>query len=224
MLSDDIPMELQSAVRLFLIILSAYLLGSIPFGLVFTKFFASEDIRNSGSGNIGATNVTRVAGLGPGVLTLAGDIIKGALPVYSAVAVTGTGTVWGRVFVSAVAFSAFWGHLYPVYMKFRGGGKGVATAAGCFCIISPVACFVGIFCFIITVFCCKRVSAGSLAGTAVMPFAVWGDTRSLVLTGCAALVVIIIYCRHIENIKRLISGTEPVFSKTKEEKNDNYER
>ena len=187
----------------------AYLLGSIPCGLILTKRFASIDIRQKGSGNIGATNVRRVAGATLGTLTLAGDLLKGALPVCLAVYIM-AGTSIGGIYLSVVALSSFLGHLYPVYTKFKGGGKGVATAAGCFIIISPIACIVAMLIFIVFIFLSKRVSAGSLSGAAVLPVAVWLTNHSIPLTACAIITAIFIFFRHTDNIKRLLSGTEPV--------------
>ena len=187
----------------------AYLLGSIPWGLVLTRLFTSTNIRQEGSGNIGATNVRRVAGTKLGILTLAGDILKGALPVWLAVSLTDSNGLWASFYISLVAVAAFMGHLYPIYMKFKNGGKGVATAAGCFAVISPPALGVVILVFILFVCMVNRVSAASLAAAAVLPVAVWKATGSGVLTGCAATIAVFIGFRHKENIKRLFSGTEP---------------
>jgi glycerol-3-phosphate acyltransferase PlsY len=190
----------------------AYLLGSIPWGLVLTRIFTSVDIRRHGSGNIGATNVKRLAGPALGALTLAGDVLKGAIPVWLALALTGTGDVRGEIYVAVVAFCAFAGHLYPVYLKFKDGGKGVATAAGCFFIISPAAGIVAILVFIMFVCWVDRISAGSLAAAAVLPIAVWVSSHSTIFTVCAVATTIFIYIRHKDNIKRLLAGTEPTIS------------
>ena len=114
------------------LLILAYLFGSIPWGVILTRIFTPEDIRHKGSGNIGATNVTREVGVMPGILTLIGDILKGLLPVYLTLVIFDTADRVGDIYVSAVALAALLGHLYPVYLKFRGGGKGVATAAGSF--------------------------------------------------------------------------------------------
>ncbi len=189
----------------------AYLLGSIPFGLILTKRFASIDIRQKGSKNIGATNVRRVAGTMPAAFTLAGDMLKGALPVCLVIYVmAGADKLTGEIYLSIVALSAFLGHLYPVYMKFKGGGKGVATATGCFIIISPIACLVAMLTFILFIFLSRRVSAGSLSGAVVLPVAVWLTSHSIPLTACAIIATIFIFFRHKDNIRRLLSGTEPV--------------
>ncbi|MFH1991410.1 MAG: glycerol-3-phosphate 1-O-acyltransferase PlsY [Pseudomonadota bacterium] len=187
----------------------AYLLGSIPWGLVLTRMFTSVDIRQHGSGNIGATNVKRVAGSTLGMLTLAGDVLKGAVPVWLAVTLAGPSSVWGQMYISVVALAAFGGHLYPVFLKFKSGGKGVATAAGCFFAISPAAGIVAMLVFIMVVCWWERVSAGSLAAAAALPVAVWEASQSRVLTGCAVVTAICIYIRHKDNIKRLLAGTEP---------------
>ncbi len=200
-------------IKLIILPFFAYLLGSIPWGLVLTRVFTSINIRQEGSGNIGATNVRRVAGTKLGILTLAGDILKGAVPVWLAISLTDSNGFWASFYISLVAFAAFMGHLYPIYMKFKNGGKGVATTAGCFAVISPPALGVAILVFILFVCGFNRVSAASLAAAAVLPVAVWKATGSGVLTGCAAATAVFIGFRHKENIKRLLSGTEPTIWK-----------
>jgi glycerol-3-phosphate acyltransferase PlsY len=187
----------------------AYALGSIPWGIVLTRLFTSVDIRREGSGNIGATNVGRIAGPTLGVLTLIGDMLKGAIPVWIAVVLTTPNSLWGEIYISVVSLAAFSGHLYPVYMKFKKGGKGVATAAGCFAVISPAAFVVVTLVFILFVCWRNIVAVASLAAAAVLPVAVWQSTGSGVLTGCAVVTAIVIYFRHKDNIKRLLKGTEP---------------
>lgn len=195
--------------KFFLLPVFAYLLGSIPWGLVLTRVFTSIDIREHGSGNIGATNVRRVAGSTLGALTLAGDVLKGAIPVGLALRISCPGSVWADIFISLVALLAFGGHLYPVYLKFNGGGKGVATAAGAFFVISPAAGVVVILVFILFVCWWERASVGSLAAAAVLPLAIWKSTGSAVICTSAAVTAIFIYIRHKDNIKRLWDGTEP---------------
>ena len=191
----------------------AYLLGSIPWGLILTRLFTPVDIRQSGSGNIGATNVVREAGLKLGIITLAGDILKGAVPVWLATSTPSANDTWSALFVALVALAAFMGHLYPIYMKFKAGGKGVATAAGCFAVISPVAMVISILVFVMMVCWSSRVSVASLVAAAVLPIAVWKSTHSQIITGCAVITMIFIYFRHMDNIKRLLTGTEPVIWK-----------
>ena len=187
----------------------AYALGSIPWGIVLTRLFTSIDIRREGSGNIGATNVGRITGPTLGVLTLIGDMLKGAIPVWIAGVLTTPNSLWGEIYISVVSLAAFSGHLYPVYMGFKKGGKGVATAAGCFAVISPVAFVVVTLVFILFVCWLNMVAVASLAAAAVLPVAVWQSTGSGVLTGCAVVTAILIYFRHKDNIKRLLKGTEP---------------
>ena len=191
----------------------AYLLGSIPWGLILTRLFTPLDIRQAGSGNIGATNVAREAGVTLGIITLAGDTLKGAVPVWLATSITTMNDTWGAIFVAFVSLAAFMGHLYPVYMKFKTGGKGVATAAGCFAVISPLSMVVSILVFIMIACWSNRVSLASLVAAAVLPLAVWKATHSQIITGCAVITSIFIYSRHTDNIKRLWAGTEPVFWK-----------
>ncbi len=190
-------------------VIGAYLLGSVPFGLILTKIFTSYDIRAEGSGNIGATNVRRVAGTALGAMTLAGDFLKGAIPVYIAAVLTGNKGSCSEFYIAVTAIAAFWGHLYPVFLKFKGGGKGVATAAGCFLVISPVSFLAAIMLFAVVIFFYRRVSAGSLVASALLPFAVWTTNHSFLYTFCAVIISAFIIFRHRENIKRLLSGTEP---------------
>jgi glycerol-3-phosphate acyltransferase PlsY len=192
-------------------LLFAYLLGSIPWGLILARIFAQEDIRQKGSGNIGATNVTREAGVAPGVLTLIGDILKGAIPVYLTMVAFGPVDGSGDLYLSAVALAAFLGHLYPVYLKFRGGGKGVATAAGCFAVISPPAVLSAVVVFTVMLLVTRRVSVGSLSAAVVLPIAIWIATRSGAVTSAASITALLIFMRHRENVNRLLAGTEPEF-------------
>ena len=200
-------------IKLLVLPVFAYLLGSIPWGIVLTRMFTSVDIRREGSGNIGATNVVRIAGPTLGVLTLVGDMLKGGIPVWIAGVLATPNSFWGEIYISFVALAAFSGHLYPVYMRFKEGGKGVATAAGCFAVISPVAFMVAVLVFIMFVCWLNIVAVASLAAAAVLPVAVWKATGSGVLTGCAVVTAILIYFRHMDNIKRFFKGTEPAIWK-----------
>ncbi|CAB5116748.1 Acyl-phosphate:glycerol-3-phosphate O-acyltransferase PlsY (EC [Olavius algarvensis associated proteobacterium Delta 3] len=187
----------------------AYLLGSVPFGLVLTRLFSDVDIRREGSGNIGATNVRRTAGNTLGVMTLAGDVFKGAFPVYLAGAAVDMSSTPGQVFVSIVAIAAIAGHFFPVYLTFRDGGKGVATTTGAFLMISPAAILVALLVFILCVCWFNRVSVASMAAAAALPVCIWETTGSGVLTGTATLVAAAIVIRHKDNLVRLLRGTEP---------------
>ena len=191
--------------------LFAFLLGSIPWGVVLTRLFTSADIRQQGSGNIGATNVSRVAGPTMGLLTFAGDILKGAVPVYLALKFAGQNQGVNDFFLAIVGLSAFFGHLYPLFMKFKSGGKGVATTAGCFVVLAPLACLAALSAFIFFLLSSRRVSAGSLAAAVVLPIAGWYSTHSWEITTGAAIMSVFIFIRHRDNIKRLLSGTEPAY-------------
>jgi acyl phosphate:glycerol-3-phosphate acyltransferase len=199
----------QNFITLLFLLLFAYLLGSAPFGLILVKLFKSADIRDIGSGNIGATNVWRAAGWGLAVATLACDVLKGAVPVYIAVHLAGADMACNDIWVSLTALSAFCGHLFPVYLKFKTGGKGVATAAGCFAILSWPALLIALLVFVFALIISKRVSMGSLAAAAVLPLGVIWAQESMVLTGCALVISALVLYRHRDNILRLISGAEP---------------
>jgi glycerol-3-phosphate acyltransferase PlsY len=188
----------------------AYLLGSVPFGLILVKKFKSVDLRLMGSGNIGASNARRAGGWALGFATLACDVLKGAIPVFLAgLMVTGSDAFIKEIWISLTAISAFTGHLFPLYLKFKTGGKGVATAAGCMGVISPLALAAAFAAFVIIAGFSNRVSAGSLAAAAVLPAGIFWTNHSLILTGCALTISLLIIARHKDNIKRLLSGTEP---------------
>lgn len=202
-----------AGLTIFLIItVAAYLAGSVPVGAILTRRVSSEDIREKGSGNIGATNVSRVLGKTFGLLTLALDLLKGATPVAVALVIDHADPAW----LTAIAgVAAVCGHLYPVYTRFKGGGKGVSTACGVFIVAAPWACLIALFVFIVVVRLSARVSAGSLAATAIMPFGVWllygvGPVPDP-MTLSAIIISLLIINRHRENIKRLLNGTEPRF-------------
>ncbi len=192
----------------------AYLLGSVPFGLIFTKMLTSKDLRKTGSGNIGATNAARTGGWILGLATLVCDILKGALPVLIASAISaknGNGPEEIRMALTAIA--AVCGHLFPVYLKFKTGGKGVATAAGCFAVFAPAALGIAVGAFFFTALVSKRVSAGSLAAALCLPVNVLWFNQSLIFFGCAVVISLAIIFRHKDNIRRLFAGTEPKFRK-----------
>jgi glycerol-3-phosphate acyltransferase PlsY len=150
-----------------------------------------------------------VAGSTLGLLTFAGDILKGIAPVTLAFVLAGENQHSGALLPAVAGLGAFFGHLFPLFMKFKDGGKGVATCAGCFIILSPPACLSAVLTFIIALVASKRVSAGSLTAAAVLPGAVWFSTGSAQLTAVAVIMAIFIVIRHRDNIKRLIAGTEP---------------
>jgi glycerol-3-phosphate acyltransferase PlsY len=185
-------------------ILAAYLLGSIPVGLLLSKV-KGQDPRKVGSGNIGATNVMRVAGKGLGILTLAGDIVKGLLPTWLVIHYHEPNIV-----VAAVGLAAFLGHLFPLYLRFK-GGKGVATALGVFLALEPFTVPILLAVFIMALLLWRYVSLGSLVGTALMPLLLLLFSAPIEYVVVSLVVGILIYYKHRDNIKRLLAGTENRF-------------
>ena len=180
-----------------------YLLGSIPFGVILTKAFAGKDVRAAGSGNIGATNVARVAGKKIGAVVLALDAGKGALPVLVAMRLQ---PAEYRVH-AAVALAAFLGHVFPVWLKFK-GGKGVATAAGVLAVLVPLAAAAGFGVFVLLVALFRVASIGSLAGglTALIVSFFLGKPIEYPLLG--ALLLALMIFTHRGNIQRLLARRE----------------
>jgi acyl phosphate:glycerol-3-phosphate acyltransferase len=213
--------------KIYLIVaVMAYLLGSIPFGYLLVRVFRGEDIRLSGSGNIGATNVARSGAKGLGIATLALDALKGALAVWLAAVLAGSKYNLCGDFtqhpcapalrlMSVAALFAVLGHVFPVWLRFK-GGKGVATALGVFCVLFPAAILVALAIFILIVAITRYVSLGSILGAIAFPAAAYflqsTDAMSLVLASSVSLIVIL---KHHQNIGRLLSGTESRFGAAK---------
>ena len=192
----------------------AYLLGSIPFGAVFARLAGKGDPRALGSGNIGATNVARTAGWAAGIATLAADAGKAALPAALAAALTHPASPW----TVGVALAAFLGHLFPAYSGFKGGGKGVASAAGGLAVVCPPALLAGLGVFVLFTALSGRVSVGSLAASAFLSpaVAVAGAGPAAVAGGLG--MAVLIWVRHAELLGRLSAGTEPrMFERVKGE-------
>jgi acyl phosphate:glycerol-3-phosphate acyltransferase len=185
----------------------AYLIGSVPFGIILTRLFRDIDIRELGSKNIGAYNVFRLTGIKLGLITLAGDLLKGAVPVLISLCWVEISGWRGDLWVSIVALSAFAGHIFSIFLGFK-GGKGVATAAGCFLVLAPLAFLVCLLVYLVVVCSFGYSSAGSLSAATVLPLGVWVTSHSVPLTGCAVIMAIGIFLRHSDNIKRLVEGTE----------------
>lgn len=185
----------------------AYLLGAVPFGLILVKTLKGTDLRQIGSGNIGATNARRAGGWPLGLATLCLDVLKGALPVYLAGAIFSAAAV--PLAMGLTALGACCGHLFPIYLKFKTGGKGVATAAGCFAVISPVSLSIAFAVFMLLAVLSKRVSIGSMAAAVSLPIAVMLVENAWLITGSAAVIALLIILRHKDNIQRLQAGTEP---------------
>jgi glycerol-3-phosphate acyltransferase PlsY len=198
-----------------LIPVSAYLLGSIPFGLILGKIFGSGDVRTEGSGNIGATNVARVAGPLAGILTLLLDGAKGAAAVLLAERYSNGSAMWMII----AGLAALIGHCFPIWLKFK-GGKGVATAAGVYLALSPLAFLAGLILFILVVGFWRYVSLGSISAAAAMPmllYFLWAPHHApppVITFGALAVAMLIVY-KHDANLQRLVNGQEPKFSFSK---------
>ncbi len=191
---------------------AAYLLGSVPFGVLIARRWGGMDIRRGGSGNIGATNVARLAGWRPGVLTLLADVAKGAIPAGLALVVLPDPTGWlCRWGTALVAMAAFAGHLWPLYTLGRSGGKGVATTLGVFLVLSPAACLAAMGVFLAAALLTRRASAGSLAAAASLPLFLGWSRAPLPWLALALVIMACVLWRHEANIRRLIAGTEPPF-------------
>ena len=193
-------------------VIIAYLLGSIPFGYLLVKyvFTRGEDVRNIGSGGIGATNVTRRAGVKGGVLTYLFDVAKGVAAVMLMRAVAGDDYLW----IGAAAIAAIVGHIFPIFLGFR-GGKGVATGVGVYLALAPYSVLTTLVLWALIVYFTRYVSLGSIIATAAVPL--WTlfyygllqpspHLKALMIIGIAGCALIV--ATHHENINRLIHGTE----------------
>ncbi|HYE64149.1 MAG TPA: glycerol-3-phosphate 1-O-acyltransferase PlsY [Pyrinomonadaceae bacterium] len=199
--------------RPVLILIAAYLLGSIPFGYLIVRAKEGADVRETGSGGTGATNVSRRAGRLAGVITLLLDAAKGAMAVLLARWLL-TPDFSFNWWVTAAAVIAVLGHIFPVWLGFR-GGKGVATGLGIFLILSPLAVACAAAVFILIVWATRYVSLGSITATAVFPLCVWLLSSSVRPTANFAPLITaaiiggaLIIFMHRANIERLIRGTE----------------
>lgn len=213
------------AVSLAATILLAYLAGSIPFGFLIGKL-KGMDIREHGSGNIGATNVTRVVGKWWGKGCFFCDFLKSALPVALVTFLCRKGCFadpWGLL-PSLAAFCAVAGHIFPVWLKFK-GGKGISTAAGAVLALNPPALLASGIVWAALFFTFRYVSLASIFAAALLPFFAWGASKfslynsSHVELGLFILLGVLAIVKHISNIKRLLNGTESRFTK-KEKKTD----
>ncbi len=182
-------------------ILLSYLLGSVPVGLLLARA-KGRDPRRVGSGNIGATNVMRAAGKTLGIVTLFGDALKGFLPVWLAISLGLPEQV-----TAAAAFAALLGHVFPLYLRFK-GGKGIATALGIFLALNYVAVCVDVLVFAMVLLRWRYVSLGSLVCSALMPLILLllGTSWSYCLL--AVLVALLAFAKHRGNIRRLMAGEE----------------
>ena len=193
----------------------AYLLGSIPMGYLLVRLFRNEDIRSAGSGNIGATNVLRSGGKGLGAATFLLDVLKGAAPVLIAawIAPQFATAVPPRDVEALAAVVAVLGHMFPVWLGFR-GGKGVATGFGVFLVAAPWAALAAIGVFIVIMLITRYVSLASILGAASFPLFAWflvGGNKPAFFIAAQIIVASLIIVKHHQNIRRLANGTENRF-------------
>ena len=189
----------------------SYLLGSIPFGYILVKLFLKQDIRETGSGNIGATNVARSGAKGLAVATLVLDAAKGIAAVFM-VSLPIFGFRASAITACALAaLAAIIGHMFPIWLKFK-GGKGVATGVGAFAALAPLAIGIALLLFIGVVAATRFVSLGSLVAAALFPVCAhflsgYSGVPLLLMTAASLLIIL----KHHENIRRLLAGTENKF-------------
>ncbi len=202
--------------RPFIVLVASYLLGSIPFGYLIVRARKGVDLRDTGSGGTGATNATRSAGKGAGLLTLLLDTAKGAAAVWLArlVLASEAEAAW---WVGAAALCVLAGHIFPVWLKFH-GGKGVATGLGVFLVLAPIAVVGAAIVFLSIVGLTRFVSLASIGAVLAVPLIIWiqhvlaGPVEELVqLVVVAVAGALLIIFAHRGNIGRLVRGTEPRF-------------
>jgi glycerol-3-phosphate acyltransferase PlsY len=205
----------------FLIAVFAYLCGSIPFGYILVRLFLKTDVRQTGSGNIGATNVARTGAKGLAILTLFLDALKGfaavSLSTIISVAIAGEPRDRITLIQSLAGLFAILGHLYPVWLKFK-GGKGVATALGVFLAIAPMPVGIVLGLFALVVLIAHYISLGSILAAAAFPFLVYLIYRDHFPPAAYAMIAassLLIIWKHRTNIQRLLAGTENRFPANK---------
>ena len=202
-----------------IVVIASYLLGSIPFGYLAGRM-AGIDIRNCGSGNVGATNVIRTLGKSYGYPVFALDFLKGLGAVKMSILIaTRMQSEWNppEMFGIVAAISSVLGHSFPVWLRFK-GGKGVATSAGALFGLAPVAVLVGVAIWVVTFWLTRYVSVASIAAAAALPLVIlvttWlsRTTGKLLFFSSVCLAAVVIW-RHRSNLSRLIHGTEPRFNR-----------
>lgn len=218
-------MEIFVLLFYFILCLTAYLFGSIPFGLILTKIFTKTDVRNIGSGNIGATNVLRTGNKKLAALTLLFDVLKGAaacqIYYFAGLLIqdaTDTEIPFKINEALALGLFAIIGHCFPIWLKFK-GGKGVATALGVFLTAVPYAGLAACAAWIITAKITKISSLSALIAVGIAPIVtlfMYGAAPA----GICALITLLIWIRHKDNIKRLLKGEEPKIGAGKKDKEE----
>ncbi|MCD6249333.1 MAG: glycerol-3-phosphate 1-O-acyltransferase PlsY [candidate division Zixibacteria bacterium] len=205
-------------------ILIAYFIGAIPFGLLVARIFGVRDIRKVGSGNIGATNVLRTLGVKAAVWVYLLDIGKGSVVVWVA-GIVFHDTARPELMVVMIGIAAILGHIFPVYLRFR-GGKGVATAAGVLAVLLPSETLVAVVVFLVIVFSTRYVSVASMAAALALPLTVvveqnlYDQEVSQVYWLLTVAIGLFVPLTHVRNIRRLLAGTENRFSLGRHRGND----
>ena len=192
----------------FATVIMAYLIGGIPFGLLLVRLKTGADVRQAGSGNIGATNVLRTAGRTLGVLTLMLDAGKGVFAVWFADRMTGGDVFW----MSGAALAVLAGHAFPIWLRFR-GGKAVASFVGAFAYLTPLPLLAVILLFVAVTWRTRYLSLGSVIAAGLLPLACWMILHPEWPVLAASLVAaVLVINRHAGNLERIRQGTERVFT------------
>jgi glycerol-3-phosphate acyltransferase PlsY len=188
-------------VKTILVLILSYLLGSVPIGFLVGDYLLGVDIRQHGSGNIGATNVFRILGIGPGLVVFVGDLAKGVIPVLAGK------ELGGSLLALLAGLAAIIGHNWSLFLGFK-GGRGVATGAGVIFALSPLVGLIAFFLWAAVVMLSRYVSLGSIVATMAVPVLMFilHQPWSYVLFG--VVIAILIVYRHRPNMKRLLNGTE----------------
>jgi glycerol-3-phosphate acyltransferase PlsY len=185
-----------------ILLITTYFVGAVPFGLLFARWLTGKDPREHGSGNTGATNALRTGGKKVGILTLFADILKGVIPVAIAIQLD-----LGESKTMAIALAAFFGHIFPIYLKFR-GGKGVATMFGVLIPWEPLTAVVSFAVWFIVFKITRYVSLASIAAGFVLPLVAYFSGASDAAVATCLILGGLMTIRHHENVTRLIQGTE----------------
>lgn len=197
--------------KLVIYLIISYLCGAIPFAYIIARYFKNIDIRKCGSGNPGATNVFRAVSKPLGILTFILDVLKGFIPVYFA------GWINPSVyFILAVAFITVIGHIYTVFLNFK-GGKGVATGCGVFIAFAPIVTLICFLIFVAVLFISKYVALSSMCAAISLPVILKIFHYPNVIVLFAVILAVLVIIRHLSNIKRILNGTEnKIISNSKE--------
>jgi len=193
---------------IYLLPLFAYLLGSVSSAIVVARLFGLQDPRQVGSGNPGATNILRYGGKTAAILTLAGDVIKGVIPVVVAHALKAEPMI-----LALTVLAVFFGHIYPVFHGFK-GGKGVATAAGTLFALNPWAGLTLLAAWFVVAVSTRYSSLSAIVASLLSPLCIWWFTREPALIAASAIISAMLLWRHKSNIRKLIAGTEPKIGKS----------